>query len=189
MSVEFLTYGALGAHLNISPAAARALARRLQLPRSLSEDGKALVCVDLAEIRHTPHAARRQSGDDALLTAQGCGPGGADRAARNQRRRSPRRFRARTRARRTPDDRAAAHDRRNHGGQGGGGGLGNGGAAGGRGGLLRTRALTVTARSTRRNAGWGNSPRPWWNPTARPRVDSSFRLFIPPRRGAIVRQQ
>jgi dsDNA-specific endonuclease/ATPase MutS2 len=70
MSVEFLTYGALGARLNISPAAARALARRLQLPRSLSEDGKALVSVDLAEIRHTPHAARRQSGDAALLTAK-----------------------------------------------------------------------------------------------------------------------
>ena len=70
MSVEFLTYGALGARLNISPAAARALARRHQLPRSLSEDGKALVSVDLAEISHTPHAARRQSGDDALLTAK-----------------------------------------------------------------------------------------------------------------------
>ena len=54
MSVEFLTYGALGARLNISPVAARSLARRLRLPRSLSDDGKALVSVDLAEIRHTP---------------------------------------------------------------------------------------------------------------------------------------
>ena len=70
MSVEFLTYGALGARLNISPAAARSLARRLQLPRSLSEDGKALVSVDLAEIRHTPQAARRQAGDTAPLTAK-----------------------------------------------------------------------------------------------------------------------
>jgi hypothetical protein len=68
MSVEFLTYGALGARLNISPVAARSLARRLQLPRSLSEDGKALVSVDLAEIRHTP--GRRQAGDVAELTAQ-----------------------------------------------------------------------------------------------------------------------
>ena len=63
MSVEILTYGALGARLNISPVAARSLARRLQLPRSLSDDGKALVSVDLAEIRHTPHrrAVARQT--------------------------------------------------------------------------------------------------------------------------------
>jgi chromosome segregation ATPase len=68
MSVEILTYDALGARLNISPVAARSLARRLQLPRSLSDDGKALVSVDLAEIRHTP--GRRQAGDVALLTAK-----------------------------------------------------------------------------------------------------------------------
>ena len=64
MSVEFLTYGALGARLNISPVAARSLARRLRLPRSLSEDGKALVSVDLAEIRHTPQAPGRRQADD-----------------------------------------------------------------------------------------------------------------------------
>jgi len=66
MSVEILTYGALGARLNISPVAARSLARRLKLPRSLSEDGKALVSVDLAEIKHTP--GRRQAGDVAQWT-------------------------------------------------------------------------------------------------------------------------
>jgi chromosome segregation ATPase len=66
MSVEFLTYGALGARLNISPVAARSLARRLGLPRSLSDDGKALVSVDLAEIKHTPQpSARRQECDAA----------------------------------------------------------------------------------------------------------------------------
>ena len=65
MSVEILTYGALGARLNISPVAARSLARRLRLPRSLSEDGKALVSVDLAEIRHTPHPPGRRQADDA----------------------------------------------------------------------------------------------------------------------------
>ena len=68
MSVEFLTYGALGARLNISPVAARSLARRLRLPRSLSEDGKALVSVDLAEIRHTPQPARRPAEDVAQWT-------------------------------------------------------------------------------------------------------------------------
>ena len=68
MSVEILTYGALGARLNISPVAARSLARRLRLPRSLSEDGKALVSVDLAEIHHTP--GRRQASDVAQWTAK-----------------------------------------------------------------------------------------------------------------------
>jgi hypothetical protein len=62
MSVDTLTYAALGARLKISPEAARSLARRLRLPRSLSDDGKALVSVDLAEIRHTP---RRPGGPQA----------------------------------------------------------------------------------------------------------------------------
>jgi hypothetical protein len=71
MCVEILTYGALGARLNISPAAARSLARRLGLPRSRSEDGKALVSVDLTQIRHTPQPpGRRQSGEVAGLTSQ-----------------------------------------------------------------------------------------------------------------------
>jgi chromosome segregation ATPase len=71
MSIEFLTYGALGARLNISAEAARSLAKRLRLPRSLSEDGKALVSVDLAEIRHTPQPpGSRQAGNIALLTTR-----------------------------------------------------------------------------------------------------------------------
>ena len=69
MSVEMLTYAALGAHLKISPEAARALAKRHRLPRLLSPDGKALVSVDLAEIRHTPRPpSTRQAGNIALLT-------------------------------------------------------------------------------------------------------------------------
>ena len=64
MSVEFLTYGALGARLNISPEAARSLAKRLRLPRSLSDDGKALVSVDVAELHHTPQPPRRRLGGD-----------------------------------------------------------------------------------------------------------------------------
>jgi DNA repair exonuclease SbcCD ATPase subunit len=71
MSVEILTYGALGARLNVSPEAARSLAKRLRLPRSLSDDGKALVTVDLAEIRHTPQApGSRQATNIALLTTK-----------------------------------------------------------------------------------------------------------------------
>ena len=68
MSVDTLTYAALGARLNISPAAARSLAKRLRLPRSLSDDGKAMVRVDLAEIRHTPRPpGGRQAGNIALF--------------------------------------------------------------------------------------------------------------------------
>src|SRR5262245_45900759 len=71
MCVENLTYGALGARLNISAAAARSLARRLQLPRSRSEDGKALVSVDLTQIKHTPNPpGRRYAGELAELTGQ-----------------------------------------------------------------------------------------------------------------------
>lgn len=71
MSVEILTYGALGARLNISPEAARALAKRRRLPRSLSDDGRALVSVDLAEIHHTPQPpGRRQASDVSLLSAR-----------------------------------------------------------------------------------------------------------------------
>jgi hypothetical protein len=67
MPVETLTYAALGARLTISPKAARSLAKRLRLPRSLSDDGKALVSVDLAEIRHTPRLpSRREAGSVAL---------------------------------------------------------------------------------------------------------------------------
>ena len=68
MSVETLTYAALGARLKISAAAARSLAKRLRLPRSLSDDGKALVSVDLAEIRHTPRPpSGRQAGNIDLF--------------------------------------------------------------------------------------------------------------------------
>ena len=70
MSIEMLTYAALGARLNISPQAARSLSRRLKLPRSLSDDGKALVSVDLAEIRHTSRPPRSRASSSALLAAK-----------------------------------------------------------------------------------------------------------------------
>jgi len=54
MPVETLTYGALAARLKITPAAARSLAKRRRLPRRLLDSGKAVVSVDLTEIRHTP---------------------------------------------------------------------------------------------------------------------------------------
>jgi len=71
MPVETLTYAALGARLTISAGAARSLATRLRLPRSVSDDGKTLVTVDLAELRHTPRQrGRRETGDVAPLAAR-----------------------------------------------------------------------------------------------------------------------
>ena len=104
MSIETLTYALLGARLKVSPEAARSLAKRLQLPRSLSDDGKALVSVDLAEIRHTPRPqSGRQAGNIALLGGKDRGIAGGDRVARSKGGRSQSRFRARARARRSPD--------------------------------------------------------------------------------------
>ena len=70
MSVEMLSYAALGARLKISPEAARSLARRFRLPRSLSDDGMALVSVDLSEIRHTPRPPRDRVGNSVLLAVE-----------------------------------------------------------------------------------------------------------------------
>ena len=70
MSVEALTYADLGVRLNISPMAARSLARRLRLPRAGSDDGKALVSVDLADIRHKPRrTGGRRAGNIAAFAA------------------------------------------------------------------------------------------------------------------------
>jgi hypothetical protein len=70
MSVEVLTYAALGARLTVSPEAARSLAKRRRLPRSLSDDGKALVHVDLAEMRHTPRPRGGRADNVAPLAAK-----------------------------------------------------------------------------------------------------------------------
>ena len=58
MAIEMLSYSQLGERLNCSPEAARALVRRLRLPRQKANDGKALVSVDLSEINHKPMSAR-----------------------------------------------------------------------------------------------------------------------------------
>lgn len=66
MPVEMLSYVELAARLGITPEAARALAKRLRLPRSRSNDGKALVSVDLADIQHKPLPARSPGGHQAV---------------------------------------------------------------------------------------------------------------------------
>jgi uncharacterized small protein (DUF1192 family) len=71
MPVEILTYAALGARLAISAGAARSLARRRRLPRSLSDAGKALVSVDLSDLRYTRrHQRRNAAGHDAAMAAR-----------------------------------------------------------------------------------------------------------------------
>src|SRR5438105_4992814 len=67
MPVESVTYAELGARLAISAKAARSLAKRLKLSRSLSDDGKAWVSVDVAELRHTPRPSGRRKGHVALV--------------------------------------------------------------------------------------------------------------------------
>jgi hypothetical protein len=54
MPIEMFTYSQLGERLSCSPEAARALVRRLRLPRQKANDGKILVSVDLNEINHHP---------------------------------------------------------------------------------------------------------------------------------------
>jgi hypothetical protein len=54
MPVEMLTYAALSERLGCSAEAARALVKRLRLPRQRGNNGKALVAVDVAELNHTP---------------------------------------------------------------------------------------------------------------------------------------
>lgn len=63
MCVALLTYADLSARLNISREAARSLARRRRLPRSRSDDGKALVSVDLSELRYTPRPRMGRQAD------------------------------------------------------------------------------------------------------------------------------
>ena len=58
MAVEMLTYNQLGERLGCSTEAARALVKRLRLPRQKANDGKVLVSVDLSEINHKPMPAR-----------------------------------------------------------------------------------------------------------------------------------
>ena len=73
MPVEMLTYANLAERLKISPEAARALAKRHRLPRSRSNEGKALVSVDLAEIEHKALPSRSPAGHHpgvALLKAR-----------------------------------------------------------------------------------------------------------------------
>jgi chromosome segregation ATPase len=69
MPVEMLTYADLAERLKISSEAARAIAKRLRLPRSRANDGKALISVDLAEIQHKALPGRSPGGYQALIAS------------------------------------------------------------------------------------------------------------------------
>jgi len=69
MPVEMLSYNQLGERLGCSPEAARALVKRLRLPRQKANDGKVLVCVDLNEINHKPMPARSPAGQHPITAA------------------------------------------------------------------------------------------------------------------------
>jgi hypothetical protein len=69
MAIEMLNYCQLGERLSCSPEAARALVKRLRLPRQKANDGKVLVSVDLSEINHRPMPARSPVGDHPVTVA------------------------------------------------------------------------------------------------------------------------
>jgi chromosome segregation ATPase len=68
LAIEMLSYSQLGERLACSPEAARALVRRLRLPRQKANNGKALVSVDLSEINHKPMPTRSPA-DHQSVTA------------------------------------------------------------------------------------------------------------------------
>lgn len=70
MSVESLTYTDLAIRLKISREAARSLARRRALPRSRSDDGKALVSVDFSELRYASRPRRGRQADQIASMAK-----------------------------------------------------------------------------------------------------------------------
>jgi capsule polysaccharide export protein KpsE/RkpR len=69
MATEMLSYSQLGDRLSCSPEAARALVKRLRLPRQKANDGKVLVSVDLTEINHKPMSVRSPAGHQPIITS------------------------------------------------------------------------------------------------------------------------
>jgi hypothetical protein len=69
MAVEMLSYNQLGERLGCSPEAARALVKRLRLPRQKANDGKVLVSVDLSELNHKPMPARSPASRHPITAA------------------------------------------------------------------------------------------------------------------------
>ena len=69
MAIEMLSYSQLGERLSCSPEAARALVKRLHLPRQKANDGRVLVSVDLSEVNHKPMPARSPADHHPITTS------------------------------------------------------------------------------------------------------------------------
>jgi hypothetical protein len=69
MPIEMLGYTQLGERLGCSAEAARALVKRLRLPRQKANDGKVLVSIDLSEINHKPMPARSPAGHHPMIAS------------------------------------------------------------------------------------------------------------------------
>jgi hypothetical protein len=65
MSIESLTYADLADRLSTTQEAARSLVRRLRLPRTKGNDGKARVNVDLNDFQYKPMPIRKPDGRQA----------------------------------------------------------------------------------------------------------------------------
>jgi hypothetical protein len=72
MGIEMLSYRQLGERLGCSRDAARELVKRLQLPRHMASDGKALVCIDLSEINYNPTPSQSPAGQLPVTASQEC---------------------------------------------------------------------------------------------------------------------
>jgi len=69
MSCESLTYADLADRLGTTAEAARALVRRLKLPRQPGNDGKVRITVDLTDLEYKPLPARSPDGHRADIDA------------------------------------------------------------------------------------------------------------------------
>jgi len=69
MSCESLTYADLADRLGTTSEAARALVRRLKLPRQPGNDGKVRITVDLTDLEYKPLPARSPGGHRADIEA------------------------------------------------------------------------------------------------------------------------
>jgi hypothetical protein len=72
MAIEMLSYRQLGERLGCSRDAARELVKRLRLPRHMANNGKALVCIDLSEIKHNPTPTQSPAGPLPATASQEC---------------------------------------------------------------------------------------------------------------------
>jgi hypothetical protein len=56
--IEWVTYDQMGERLGVSAIAAKHKAKRLDLPRTRGSDGKTLVAVNFAELKHEPAGSK-----------------------------------------------------------------------------------------------------------------------------------